>query len=509
MASLLPSTRMTSLPKGLPGPHTPRFPLYVFALSLLVILPCVWHAHLESVDLGSHTYAVWIKWLSEAGKAPGIYIARQSTNILFDWILEGCCVLFGFDAGGMTAAAICVLVFFWGAFAFVTTLVGRFQWHVAFPIAMISYGWSFQTGLFNFYLSLGLAFVGLTVALQFKGARRLLAALFLPLMWLAHPLGLLAFFGVGAFLVMTENAGLSRIAISLAACIAAIGAVRWYLGTHFSILFWEEPWYTMNGSDQLVLYGWEYRFVAGAVMVLTLFAVTEIIRSFRSVDSDAKSRSYRIFALYLLPFSAVMILPDGVLWSRNVSPATFLIPRATTLVAVMAVAVIANAPTRSWKPVVWGIVCVAFFAMVYGDTGRISRIEDETIALVRKLPPGSRFTAVAHFERPWHVISPHYEERACIGHCFVISNYEIASGQFRVRANPGSPVVETRLDANDLMQKGLYVVQPFDLPLYSLIRCGVHREHECLFELRPGVQNGLPLSIPGSRNQSAPPSTKP
>ena len=57
-----------------------------------------------------------------------------------------------------------VLVFVWGAFAFVSKVAGRRPWHLLPCIAMLAYGWVFHMGFFNFYLSLGLCFWALALA---------------------------------------------------------------------------------------------------------------------------------------------------------------------------------------------------------------------------------------------------------------------------------------------------------------------------------------------------------
>jgi hypothetical protein len=65
----------------------------------------------------------------------------------------------------------------------------------------------------------------------------------------------------------------------------------------------------------------------------------------------------------------------------------------------------------------------------------------------------------------------HSVERACVGHCFSYSNYEPSSGQFRVRVEPGSPVVTDSVERSETMSSGDYIVQPEDLPLISIYQC--------------------------------------
>src|ERR1700730_1693031 len=57
---------------------------WVLGVSALVIVPCLWHRHIEAGDLGSHVYNAWLAQLIANGHAPGLYVAPQWNNILFD-----------------------------------------------------------------------------------------------------------------------------------------------------------------------------------------------------------------------------------------------------------------------------------------------------------------------------------------------------------------------------------------------------------------------------------------
>src|SRR5690348_6599115 len=118
----------------------------VVALSLTVIVPCVCHRHIEAGDLGSHVYNAWLAQLIEKGQAPGMYIARQWNNVLVDWLMLHCANLFGFPAAEKIVVSACVLIFFWGVFAFVSAMSGRTPWMLAPCIAMLAYGYSFNMG---------------------------------------------------------------------------------------------------------------------------------------------------------------------------------------------------------------------------------------------------------------------------------------------------------------------------------------------------------------------------
>ena len=61
--------------------------------------------------------------LIEKEQAPGLYIARQWDNILFDVMLLGLAKAVGFAAAQRIAVSLCVLVFFWGVFAFISAVI--------------------------------------------------------------------------------------------------------------------------------------------------------------------------------------------------------------------------------------------------------------------------------------------------------------------------------------------------------------------------------------------------
>src|SRR3984885_8764157 len=151
-------------------------PLGYALASLLVLLPCYWQARIQAGDLSSHVYNSWLGPLIDAGKLPGLVLAHPATNILFNQILSGLCRTLGPDLAQRIAVSLAVLVFVWGAFAFVSAASGRRAWSVLPCIAMLAYGWVFHMGFFDFYLGLGLSFWGLALAWNLQ-PKRMAAAL--------------------------------------------------------------------------------------------------------------------------------------------------------------------------------------------------------------------------------------------------------------------------------------------------------------------------------------------
>src|ERR1700692_3301995 len=75
-----------------------RFWLQAAAISVGLLIPCLWHRRIEAGDLGSHVYNAWLAQLIEKGQAPGLYIARPWNNVMFDWILLHAANVVGFAA---------------------------------------------------------------------------------------------------------------------------------------------------------------------------------------------------------------------------------------------------------------------------------------------------------------------------------------------------------------------------------------------------------------------------
>lgn len=126
-------------------------------VSLVMLIPCWWQPQIAAGDLGSHAYNAWLVQLIKQGKAPGLWIATGSTNVLFDFMLDGLIDKVGVVAAQRLAVGSCVLVFFWGAFALVTTIARKLPWFLTPLLAILAYGTVFNMGLFNYYLGGSLA----------------------------------------------------------------------------------------------------------------------------------------------------------------------------------------------------------------------------------------------------------------------------------------------------------------------------------------------------------------
>src|SRR5215472_6619080 len=121
----------------------------VILVSILLIIPCIWHHHIEAGDLPSHVYNAWLAQLITKGQAPGLYLVPRYDNVLFDLALFYAGNVFGLAAAEKIVVAISVLIFAWGVFAFAAAVSHRPPWFLLPCIGMLAYGYSFNMGFFN------------------------------------------------------------------------------------------------------------------------------------------------------------------------------------------------------------------------------------------------------------------------------------------------------------------------------------------------------------------------
>src|SRR5581483_869180 len=172
---------------------------YILA-SLLLLAPCYWQPRIQGGDLSSNLNNAWMTHWVESGGSQGLMFVHQTTNVLFNLILSALFHVFNAEFAQRIAVSIAVLVFVWGAFAFVGAVAGRKSWHLLPCIAMFAYGWVFHMGFFDFYLSLGLCFWILSLVWDPTPKRIGIAIALAMLAYLAHILPFLWTLGLVGYL---------------------------------------------------------------------------------------------------------------------------------------------------------------------------------------------------------------------------------------------------------------------------------------------------------------------
>ncbi len=484
------SVRITAKDRVLPaaGRFVADRWIRLLVISALILVPCFWHRHIEAGDLGSHVYNAWLAQLIEHGQAPGLVIAYPSTNILFDSLLSGLAKIFGLHAAEILSVSITVLIFFWGAFALVAAASRRAPWFLAPAIAMVAYGWTFEMGFFNYYISLGLSFFAL--AILWRGTIRecAVAIVLIPFIYMAHPLGVIWLIAAAAY-VRVASFIPPRVQLLLVATAAAtLYVLRLYLSHHFVVGAAFDPLQLFNGGDQFLLFSGRYKIVEALCGIFIAVAI--------AIDVTARRHERNFWHAYLIPLElyviaefAVFLLPDGVRIPSQPAALALITERLTSISAVLICCVLGAMLPRKWHLIALAGIAAIFFTFLYRDTAVINRMEAQVAGLIKTLPPNQRVLATILKPDESRVLVQHIVDRECIGHCFSYGNYEPASTLFRIQPLPGNKYAMTDFEDVASMEAGDYPVQPEDLPAYQIYQCSEDWTKLCIRPLAAGELN--------------------
>lgn len=432
--------------------------------SLVLIAPCLLAPRIQAGDLSSHVYNAWLAQLIEQGRAPGLYVAPMFTNWLFDALLLNAWKLAGPAIAQRFAVSVSLLVFFWGAFALATCIARRPPWPLAPILAMLSYGWLFHSGFFNFYLSLGLCFWIMKLLWTLTWTRAMAA---LPIFFLAasaHILPLAPAIALLAYLHAARRVRPRRRPFLVLAALAALAAAAVLLSMLLHVRWSPNQWALISGADHLLAFGPKYFLLLFFTLVLWAGLLVRLFRTRSWLRAALDPRIH----LPLLCAAAVVILPSDI-QAPGVNHALYFVSERTSLwVAVFLTGLAASTPLRRderWLP---PILAAVFFTFLAYDWHALNRFEDQLHAAVSALPPNQRVVSAVSGESA--AINPlvHMIDRACIGRCFSYANYEPSSAGFRVRARTGNPIVIDSYPDSFALQSGGYVVKTADLPLYGV-----------------------------------------
>jgi hypothetical protein len=461
-------------------------------VSVAILIPCFWQRHIQAGDLASHVYNAWLAQLVGDGKAPGVYAVWQWKNVLFDLMLLKLSTIFGFGVAEKIAVSVCVLAFFWGVFTLVSVATRKRPWLLAPGLAMLAYGYVFYMGFMNYYLSLGLACFGL--AALGHGERRgiLIAGGLAPLVLLAHPLGFLWLAAAGAYRLLWPRMRGWAEWLPPAAAIGIGLLVRWMLARHpeYQPDWPDAPFFQWNGADQFWVFRPATRYVALAMVVFVAAATLVDLLPWPRGRENGKER--RLFPeFYAVAFCLTSLLPENLRPDENAGWIGLLVTRLTLISAIFAFCWLGTLRPRKWHLFALGACAAVYFTFVYRDTRQADRMEESAERITRELPPGTRVIATI-FEPPdYRMVALHVVDRACVGHCFLYSNYEAATKQFRLRVREGSPVVVASADDSEDMQSGTYEVQDEDLPMKEIYQCDARDWTKlCVRDLKAGEENG-------------------
>ncbi len=359
-------------------------------LSILLLAPIYWQPRIQGGDLSSHIYNAWLTHWIESGASDGFQMVQQTTNMLFNSLLAGLFQIFNPEFAQRIAVSVTVLTFAWGAFAFVSVVAGRRPWHLFACIAMLAYGWVFQMGFFNFYLSLGLCFWVLALMWE-PTPRRIAAALPLAILaYLAHALPFVWMAGLAIYLWMVRRMPHRIRADVTAASLLFMALVHLWVD-RTSIRLWSplSSGFT-QGAEQAWSFDGKYYFLMAALLVAWGVLFLQLLHTL-GARRVASSLSFQICILGAM---GVVLLPTTMLIPGLNHALVYIGERMSLGVAICVCAFLG--PVQPRPQVRYGLVLVAllFFGFLYADERKRNAYEDQrqdTVARLLIPPAVSRY----------------------------------------------------------------------------------------------------------------------
>lgn len=457
------------------------------ALSAALLIPIFWHKRIEAGDLGSHLYNAWLAQLVRQGHAPGLWIARQWNNVVYDLLLSWLGSAFGLRAAEKIAVSLAVLTFFWGAFALIAAATRRAPWKLSPLIAVFAYGWTFEMGFMNYYISLGLCFLALAAYVRFGNRGALISAALIPLIWMAHPLGVICLAALGAYVILAKAVQPRYHGYLLLGAGISLFGLRMFLARRYEVR-WNvlARYFFFNGADQLVLYSGLYYLLYLLFAALLVAAVANGASGRLREGSFWKACGIPL-QLYVATGMASVLLPTRAAIPQYLAGLSFLTPRLTSVSGILACWMLSTLKPRKWLVIGYTLLVAVFFIFLYVDTGTVNNLEERVERAVAALPAGHRVVSDIESGEDSRVSIEHIVDRACIGRCFSYDNYEPPSGVFRVRAARGNSIVYVadtgEPGAESEKERVKARMEALDPPVFEIAPCSANSADICVREL--------------------------
>lgn len=418
---------------------------------------------------------------------PGLWIASQSNNILFDVLLEALFVNVGPALAQRIAVSLSVLVFAWGAVRFIERIAGKNRRFVVPCVALFSYGYIFHIGFFNFYLSMGLCLWYLAIVWMKSWRTHALASFLLIPAWVAHPFPVIWALGIAAYAICVRTLSKRGRTLVFLLGISFLVVLHYFLLSRYRVEWSAQQIVFVTGTNQLSVFGPEFMIPLAALLFVWLRLLRKLIklRGLELVDEIP-------LQLWLLNAMAVVLVPNQIQFSQFDRQFGYITTRLSLGAAILLCTALASVPSDKFGSFSLAITTIAFFALLYRSEQKLNRLEDRLDAVIGEMPAKQRVIAQVPKQSLRWLCFQHDLDRACIGRCFSYGNYEASSGQFRVHALANNGVVLSDHNDVDAVRTGKYIVRASDLPLELVFPCGAGYHDVCSRKLQAGEINGQP-----------------
>ncbi|MEO8595258.1 MAG: hypothetical protein ABI759_18195 [Candidatus Solibacter sp.] len=353
-----------------------------FALSVLLLLPVYWQPRVQADDLSRHLDNAWLPQFIESGHAQGMVMLRQTTNLLFDLLLNGLFRVFGAELAQRLAVSLAVMVFVWGAFRFVSVAGGAPAWHLLPCLAMLAYGWVFHMGFFNFYLGMGLCFWALAAAWEWRPRRAWWTVPLLALAYLAHALPVVWTLALLLYQWLARRMSpQSRIYIT-AGWLAGLVILQLAIGRLFFAKWSPAQIKMVTGADQVWVFDTKYYAILIGLLLLWSLLFLDLLK-----NTGARGVMFSVpFQFCVISAAAVLILPATVLLPGSRHTLVYIAERMSLGVGVCVCALLAAARPHNLQRYAMGLVAFLFFAFLYRDEKLSNALSTRIDGVISRLP---------------------------------------------------------------------------------------------------------------------------
>jgi hypothetical protein len=306
--------------------------------------------------------------------------------------------------------------------------------------------------------------------------------LFLALAFVAHPVSALWALATGLYLLVWRiTRARLRLWLLPAGAIVLVTLIH-VLRQVLPSVWVFRPIYLLAGADQFSVFNDKYLPIVFGMFFLwgSAFAHLAMRSHWRELfDSPAVQ-------LMILNTMGLVLVPAGIMPPGMKSHLGYVPDRLSLAVAVCTCTLLASARQMRWQKVLGGGLAAVYFFFLFADTRAIGLLARRVEATLAPVPYGT--SVISTISESGTRFDPlvHLAEQVCVARCFSYTNYEPASGHFRIRTLHSNPFVISDHNAWFRLRQERYVVTPSDVPLYVVVPLDQGAQRLVLKELKAG-----------------------